>query len=178
MSRVVPFAALAAVAVVAALVVLLASGGTSNTSHAARQGTAPASGYGATAQPAPKPATSKAAVGVRTTALGKLLVDANGRSLYLFEGDKPNQSNCAGACATSWPPLTSAKTPAGAAGVQAARLGTITAAGGKRQVTYNGHPLYLYAGDQQAGDTAGEGLNDFGAEWDVLSPSGSKIEEG
>jgi predicted lipoprotein with Yx(FWY)xxD motif len=114
---------------------------------------------------------------VRTTALGKILVDGNGRSLYLFEGDKPTQSNCSGACATSWPPLTSAKAPAGAAGLQAAKLGTIAAAGGTRQVTYNGHPLYLYAGDQKAGDTAGQGVDQFGAEWYVLSPSGSKIDE-
>src|SRR4051812_49371121 len=151
MSRVVPFAALAAVAVVAAVVVLLASGGSSSSSstRAASQGTAPASGYAAPAQPAAsKPATSKAAVGLRTTPLGKILVDANGRSLYLFEADKPDHSNCTGACMSSWPPLTSAKAPAGAAGLQAAKLGTIAATGGKRQVTYNGHPLYLYAGDQ------------------------------
>jgi predicted lipoprotein with Yx(FWY)xxD motif len=174
MSRVVPFAALAAVAAVAAVVVLLASGGSSSSSHAASQGTAPASGYSAPAAPA---ASKPAAVAVRTTPLGKILVDGNGRSLYLFQGDKPNQSNCSGACATSWPPLTSAKAPAGAAGLQAAKLGTIAAAGGKRQVTYNGHPLYLYAGDQKAGDTTGQGLDQFGAEWYVLSPSGSKIDQ-
>jgi predicted lipoprotein with Yx(FWY)xxD motif len=177
MSRVVPVAALAAVAVVAALVLLLVSGGSSNTSHAGRQRTASTSGYAAPAQPASKPA-SKAAVGVRTTPLGRILVDANGRSLYLFEGDKPNRSNCTGACATSWPPLISATTPAGATGIQAAKLGTIAAAGGKRQATYNGHPLYLYAGDQKAGDTTGQGLDQFGAEWYVLSPAGSKIDEG
>jgi predicted lipoprotein with Yx(FWY)xxD motif len=160
MSRVVPFAALAAVAVVAAAVVLLVSGGSSNTSHAAHRSTA------------------STAVGIRPTPLGRILVDGNGRSLYLFEADKPNQSNCSGACLSAWPPLTAAKAPAGAAGVQAAKLGTIAAAGGKRQVTYNGHPLYLYAGDQKAGDTTGQGLDQFGAEWYVLSPSGSKIDEG
>src|SRR3954449_5172685 len=156
MSRVVPYAALAAVAVVAAVVVLLASGGSSNSTQAASHATAPANGYSAPSQPAAsksatsKPAATKpASVAVRPTSLGKILVDGNGRSLYLFEGDKPNQSNCTGACATSWPPLTSATTPAGAAGLQAAKLGTIAAAGGKRQITYNGHPLYRYAGDQK-----------------------------
>ena len=55
-------------------------------------------------------------------------------------------------------------------------LGTTTRSDGKAEVTYNGHPLYYYAGDQQPGDTNGQGLNQFGAGWDVLAPSGKKIE--
>jgi hypothetical protein len=73
-------------------------------------------------------------------------------------------------------PFTEDSMPAGATGTLAGKLGTIAAAGGKRQATYNGHPLYLYAGDQKAGDTAGQGLDQFGAEWYVLSPSGDKID--
>jgi predicted lipoprotein with Yx(FWY)xxD motif len=118
-----------------------------------------------------------AAVGVRGTPLGKLLVDANGRTLYLFEADKPNVSNCSGSCRSIWPPLTSAGTPKAAAGALGAKLGTIAAAG-RRQVTYNGHPLYFYAGDTKPGDTKGQGLNQFGADWYVLAPTGDKIDNG
>ena len=166
MTRLLPLALLVAVAVGA--VALATSGGSDRT----RAG-APSTGYAA----AKRPVAAKAAVNVRSTSLGTILVDADGRSLYLFEADKPNKSNCSGACLSAWPPLTSSATPAAGSGLQAGRLGTIAAARGKRQVTYNGHPLYLYAGDQKAGDTTGQGLDQFGAEWYVLSPAGNKIDE-
>jgi predicted lipoprotein with Yx(FWY)xxD motif len=166
MTRLVPLVVLVAVAV--GVFAIATSGGSTRT-HRAGQAT----GYAAPA----RPAAAKAAVAVRSTSLGKILVDGNGRSLYLFEADTANKSNCSGACLSSWPALTSDTTPA-TTGALTGKFATIAAAGGKRQVTYNGHPLYLYAGDQKAGDTAGAGLNDFGAGWDVLSPSGSKIEAG
>jgi predicted lipoprotein with Yx(FWY)xxD motif len=166
MTRLVPLVVLVAVAV--GVFAIATSGGSTQT-HQAGQAT----GYAAPA----RPAAAKAAVAVRSTSLGKILVDGNGRSLYLFEADTANKSNCSGACLSSWPALTSDTTPA-TTGALTGKFATIAAAGGKRQVTYNGHPLYLYAGDQKAGDTAGAGLNDFGAGWDVLSPSGSKIEAG
>jgi predicted lipoprotein with Yx(FWY)xxD motif len=56
-------------------------------------------------------------------------------------------------------------------------LTTTQGGGGTKQVVYNGHPLYYYAGDTKAGDTNGEGLNSFGAGWDVVSPAGKKIEK-
>jgi predicted lipoprotein with Yx(FWY)xxD motif len=168
MTRLMPLVVLVAVAV--GVFAIATSGGSSaSQTHKAGQ----AAGYGAPA----RPAGASAAVSLRSTSLGKILVDGNGRSLYLFEADTANKSNCSGACLSSWPALTSDTTPA-ASGALTGRFATIAAAGGKRQVTYNGHPLYLYAGDQQAGDTAGEGLKDFGAEWYALSPSGNKIDEG
>src|SRR3954453_5667350 len=166
MTRLVPLVVLVAVAV--GVFAIATSGGSTQTHNAGR-----ATGYGAPA----RPAAAKAAVNVRGTALGKILVDGNGRSLYLFEADTANKSNCSGPCLSSWPALASGTVPA-ARGALPGRFAPIAAAGGKRQVTYNGHPLYLYAGDQKAGDTAGQGLKDFGAEWYVLSPSGSKIDEG
>jgi predicted lipoprotein with Yx(FWY)xxD motif len=115
-------------------------------------------------------------IGVRQTALGKILVDAKGRSLYLFEADRPNVSNCSGACLSLWPALTSHGMPHARGGAVAAKVGTIKAAGGDRQVTYNGHPLYYYAPDRKAGDTTGQGLNQFGAKWYVLSATGNKVD--
>jgi predicted lipoprotein with Yx(FWY)xxD motif len=118
---------------------------------------------------------SRTSVDLRSTKLGKTLVDQRGRTLYLFEADRPNVSNCRGACLTYWPAFTS-KTPRAGHGVSAARLGTIAGPGGKRQLTYGKHPLYFFIGDKKPGDTNGEGLNQFGAKWYALSASGRKID--
>jgi len=115
---------------------------------------------------------------VRTTKLGQILVDSQGRSLYLFEKDTSTASSCSGACAGVWPPLTVSGTPQGAAGVLAGKLGGTKRADGKTEVTYNGHPLYYYVADTAPGQTKGEGLNQFGAGWDVVSPTGNKVESG
>src|SRR3954447_9054231 len=85
-------------------------------------------------------AAASSTISTRSTPLGKVLVDAQGRTLYLFEADKPDVSNCSGACQSLWPPLTSNAEPQARGGVVAARIGT-TMAGAKHQVTYNGHPL-------------------------------------
>lgn len=110
------------------------------------------------------------------TKLGTVLVGPNGRTLYLFEKDTGTTSHCTGACAAGWPPLTTAGSPRAAGGGKASKLGTTTRAGGVKQVTYNGHPLYYFVGDTRAGTTTGEGLKAFGASWYVLAPSGSKID--
>jgi predicted lipoprotein with Yx(FWY)xxD motif len=114
-------------------------------------------------------------VNVRSTSLGKILVDSRGRTLYLFEKDTGSKSTCSGACASAWPPLRTSGTPKAGSGVTASLLGTTTRSDGNDEVTYNGHPLYYYAGDQKAGDTNGQDLNQFGASWYVLSPAGNKI---
>jgi predicted lipoprotein with Yx(FWY)xxD motif len=137
-------------------------------------------GNGATAQAGAKPAattqSSSATVGARNTKFGTILVDAEGRSLYLFEQDKGMSSTCYGACASIWPPLTVSGSPKPGAGIVASKLSTTKRKDGQAEVTYNGHPLYYYAGDQKPGDTAGEGLNQFGAPWDVLSTTGKGID--
>jgi predicted lipoprotein with Yx(FWY)xxD motif len=116
-----------------------------------------------------------ATVNVTNTKLGKILVDSQGRTLYLFEKDKGPKSTCSGACASAWPPFMTSGKPKAGSGARASLVGTSARSDGTREVTYNGHPLYYYAGDQKAGDTNGQDLTQFGAGWYVVSPAGSKI---
>jgi predicted lipoprotein with Yx(FWY)xxD motif len=113
------------------------------------------------------------AVSVRHTSLGETLTDANGRTLYLFERDRPNVSNLSAAGRAVWPPFTAVGMVKAAGAAQAAKLGTTS--GPVKQVTYNGHPLYYYIGDHAGGSTNGQHLKEFGALWYVLSPSGRAI---
>lgn len=115
-------------------------------------------------------------VALGKTPLGRVLVDARGHTLYLFEKDKRGKSACYGACAAYWPPLLSTAKPRAGMGVRASLLGVTRRTDGRRQVTYAGHPLYTFAGDTRAGATSGEGLTDFGASWDVVSASGHGVE--
>jgi predicted lipoprotein with Yx(FWY)xxD motif len=117
------------------------------------------------------------AVNLKSTKLGKILVDNKGRTLYLFEKDTKNKSNCSGACAVAWPPLVTTGSAKAGSGVNQKLLGTTKRSKGT-QVTYNGHPLYRFTGDHNtAGQTNGEGLNAFGAHWYVLNASGNKIDK-
>jgi predicted lipoprotein with Yx(FWY)xxD motif len=152
---------------VCALIAAGCGGGSSNS--ASTQSTAKTS----------SPSTAAAAtVATRKTDLGTILVNSSGRTLYLFAKDKGDKSTCSGACASAWPPLTSAAKPKPANGVAAAKLATSGRGDGTKEVTYNGHPLYTYAGDAAPGDTTGQGLNQFGATWYVLSPQGKEIVKG
>ncbi len=107
--------------------------------------------------------------------LGKILVDSKGRTVYLFQKDTGSMSTCSGACATDWPPVTTTGKPTAGSGLTASMVGTTTRSDGSKQVTYNGHPLYTYIGDQKAGDTNGQGVNAFGANWYAVSPGGSTV---
>ena len=119
-----------------------------------------------------KPAT----VGVADNGdLGKILDDTDGRTLYLFAKDSGTKSACTGECASAWPPLRASGKPTVGDGANASSLGTTPRSDGKPQVTYNGHPLYTYSGDQAAGETNGQGLNAFGGAWFALSPAGNKV---
>ena len=118
---------------------------------------------------------ANSALSVRQTSLGKTLTDANGRTLYLFENDKPNLSTLSAAGRAFWPPFTSSITPSTTGGAQASAIGTVAGAAGSGQVTYNGHPLYYFVGDHNPGQTTGQGLNQFGARWYVLSPAGAAV---
>ncbi len=102
------------------------------------------------------------------------MVDANGRTLYLFEGDKRNRSTLSHAGFAVWPAFTSGGNPQAENGVSAAHIAVIKS-DGKRQVTYYGHPLYYYVVDKTSGETHGQGLKEFGALWYVLSPTGSSV---
>jgi predicted lipoprotein with Yx(FWY)xxD motif len=135
-----------------------------------------AAGYGGGGAPPAKAGSGMASVDLAKSSLGNILVDGSGRTLYLFEADKGTKSACSGACASVWPPLTSAGRPSAGAGVAAAKLGTAKRGDGKLGVTYNGHPLYTFAGDSGPGQATGQGSDDFGAEWYVLSAAGKAID--
>jgi predicted lipoprotein with Yx(FWY)xxD motif len=119
---------------------------------------------------------SSATVRVSQSKLGRILVDGRGRSLYLFEKDRRGKSSCNGACATAWPPLLASGKPRAGAGVKASLLGRTKRKDGRWQVTYNRHPLYTFVKDTKKGQTKGEGIDAFGAEWYLVSPSGAKVE--
>ena len=103
--------------------------------------------------------------------LGSFLVDSKGMTLYLYTKDVPNTSNCYGGCATIWPPLLTTGAATAGAGVTASLLGTTKRTDGTTQVTYNGWPLYYYAGDKAAGDTTGENVQGV---WFVITPAGAQ----
>jgi predicted lipoprotein with Yx(FWY)xxD motif len=134
-------------------------------------------GGGGSASPAPpKTAGGRAAtLGVGSVGLGKILVDSRAHTLYLFKKDSGTTSSCFGACAANWPPLRARGTPTVGSGAKASLVATTVRSDGKAQVTYNGHPLYRFSGDEKAGDTNGEGVNAFGGNWYVVDPSGNKI---
>jgi predicted lipoprotein with Yx(FWY)xxD motif len=116
-------------------------------------------------------------VGLEKAALGKILVDAHGGTLYLFERDRNGVSMCDSVCAKNWPPLTSHATPRAGKGVRQSLLHLGRSRNGARQVTYAGHPLYTFVGDKRGGQTAGEGLDAFGGEWYVVDAKGHKVEQ-
>jgi predicted lipoprotein with Yx(FWY)xxD motif len=124
----------------------------------------------------PKTANGQAAtIGLANSGLGKILVDSQGHTLYLFKKDAGTKSSCYGECANDWPPLRANGKPAVGSGTSASTLGTTTRSDGKPQLTYQRHPLYLYEGDQKPGDTNGQALTAFGARWYALSPQGNQI---
>ena len=150
---------LALLAVAAAAVVLAAcsSSGTSSTGSGGRTGTgSPAAGT---------------AGSLKTATIGgvTVLTSAKGFTLYSFAPDTPTRSNCNGTCAQNWPP---AKGPATASGVTGT-FGTIKRSDGSAQATFDGHPLYTFAGDTAPGQATGNGLNAAGGLWHEITTSGT-----
>jgi predicted lipoprotein with Yx(FWY)xxD motif len=177
MRRLIAIAAVTVIAIAGAVIAVSVGGGQSSAS--ASGGGSSTGAYGSAAPMVPaKKSTSSATVSLRSTSLGKILVDSNGMTLYLFEKDTSGMSNCSGSCASVWPPSTASGSVHAGKGVKAAKLTTISRSGGQKQLSYNGHPLYRYAGDSKPGQTKGEGLNQFGAKWYVLNAAGNKIDKG
>jgi predicted lipoprotein with Yx(FWY)xxD motif len=124
----------------------------------------------------PTPVATGTTIGVGTTRFGQVLVDGNGRTLYLFVADSGTQSTCnSAACVQYWPPVLTSGAPQAGSGVTASLLGTTTRQDGKTEVTYAGHPLYYFISDAKAGDVTGQGVNAFGGPWYVVSPAGMQI---
>jgi predicted lipoprotein with Yx(FWY)xxD motif len=152
-------------------------GGSSSSSAAPASGTNTSSGssgpygYGGGGGSS---SSSSSAVTVKTASspLGTILVDQDGKTLYLFEADSMNKSNCSGGCLALWPAVMADGKATAGSGVSAGMIGTAT---GSSQVTYAGHPLYWFSGDTAAGDTNGEGLTDFGGAWYAVSPAGKAV---
>jgi predicted lipoprotein with Yx(FWY)xxD motif len=106
---------------------------------------------------------------------GTYLADGSGRAVYLWTKDGMDKSECSGACASAWPPVSASGTVTASGGAVAADLGSITRSDGSKQVTYDGHPLYYYVGDTGPGTTSGQGNDGFGAKWWLVSPTGASI---
>jgi len=171
-----------ALAALAATLVVAGCGGSedANGSSAPAKSEAPAYDYGTQPSEATPAAESKTGQAVTVQAadgaLGTMLADAQGRTLYLWEADQGEQSACDGPCADAWPPLTTDGKPTPGDGVKADLLGTAKRADGTLGVTYAGHPLYYFKGDAAAGEANGQGSDGFGAKWWVVSPAGAAIE--
>jgi predicted lipoprotein with Yx(FWY)xxD motif len=103
---------------------------------------------------------------------GRVLFDANGQAIYVFEIDDPNQSNCTSAeCVQAWPPVLTEEQPSAGAGIEAELLGTIRRDDGTLQVTYNGRPLYFYE-HEGPGEIKCHNVNLHGGLWWVVTPGG------
>ena len=116
-------------------------------------------------------AAARAGVTLKTAKVSgvTVLTNAGGLTLYWFAPDTPATSKCTGSCTAYWPPVTG--NPRAGPGVTG-KLGTIKRPGGGLQVTYNGHPLYTYIGDDGPGQARGNNLNLNGGLWYEVPASG------
>ena len=154
--------ALLAVAAAAAVLAACSSSGASSTGSGGSTGTgSPAAGT---------------AGSLKTATIGgvTVLTSAKGFTLYSFAPDTPTRSNCNGTCAQNWPPV---KGPATASGVTGT-FGTIKRSDGSAQATFDGHPLYTFAGDTAPGQAKGNGLNAAGGLWHEITTSGAAAPAG
>lgn len=144
-----------------AVPLILAACGSSPSAHSAPPATTSA----------PAAASSGSADTVKTASVGNLgtvLVDSSGATLYTLKPESDGQIHCTGSCATTWPPLTiSSGSPSAGSGVHGT-LATMTRPEGTTQVTFDGKPLYRYAGDRAPGQANGQGI---GGVWYVVSAS-------
>ena len=142
---------------------------TACSSAASSPSSAPAAGSPASAS------TTGTVITTHAGSAGAFLTNGSGRTVYLWAQDGMNMSACSGACAAAWPPVPATGTLTATGGAKASDLGTITRSDGTKQVTYDGHPLYYFVGDSAAGQTNGQGSDNFGAKWWLVAPSGVKI---
>ena len=137
----------------------------------------------ASSTPAPSTTTSApAAGGVKISSgtigrLGPALVNAQGRTLYVFAPDKGKKVTCVSTCAAIWPPafLSSGKKAVAAAPVKQSLLGSDPDPAGGRVITYAGWPLYTYVTDTAPRQATGQAVNLNGGPWYVISPAGKVI---
>jgi predicted lipoprotein with Yx(FWY)xxD motif len=127
--------------------------------------------------------TQVAVVKTMTPDSVRVIVDAEGRTVYEFRRDNPMLyqfardpvPTCYGPCSHTWVPLLTADRPKAAGGAKPAMLGTIKRRDGGVQVTYDGHPLYLFSGDREPGEMNGQGIDSFGARWHAVEADGDEM---
>jgi len=150
-----------------ALVVLAACGGDDTPTTEA---TSPPTAASPTTETSPEP--TGALVETADSDLGTIVTDSEGMTLYFFLNDTSSESTCYEECAENWPAFATEGDPQAGEGVEASLLGTTTRTDETVQVTYNGKPLYYFAGDQNPGDTNGQGIGDV---WYAASSDGEPI---
>ena len=162
-------------AVAAAATVAACSSAASST--AAAPAASPTGASPAAASPAGGGASSSGGTVIETatSSAGTFLTNGSGRAVYLWAKDTGDMSNCNGACAGAWPPVTTTGTATASGGAKASDIGTITRSDGTKQVTYDGHPLYYFSGDSGPGTASGQGSDGFGAKWWLVAPTGSDV---
>jgi predicted lipoprotein with Yx(FWY)xxD motif len=131
------------------------------------------------AAPAPtEPAAPAAAAGstIKTadSQFGDVLFDGDNQAIYYFDKEKGSTSECYGECAEAWPPVLTEGPPQAGAGVQQGKLGTTQRNDGTTQVTYDGHPLYLYAHEGPNQVTCHD-VSEFGGLWLAVQPNGEAV---
>lgn len=121
----------------------------------------------------------KPTVQLRQTKAGKILVNSQGFTLYMFTKDKRNKDNCWASvnCARVWPPLTTKGKPTAGKGVKRSLLGTITLPNGRLQVTYAGRPLYMYIADGGPAETSYIGVFQSGGRWYAMDGAGHVVKK-
>jgi predicted lipoprotein with Yx(FWY)xxD motif len=155
----------------AVAVLAVAACASSSGSSSAAPSSAPAAGASsAGASSGTAASSSGGALMSRTIGGAQVLTNSAGFTLYSFAPDTSTTSMCTGSCATYWPPV---KGPATAGSGVTGTLGVITRSGGTMQASYDGHPLYTYAGDSAPGQNKGNGLNLSGGLWHEVTVSGA-----
>jgi predicted lipoprotein with Yx(FWY)xxD motif len=127
---------------------------------------------GGSADEAEETPAEQATVQVEDSDLGEIVVDAEGKTLYVFLADEGGESTCYEDCEASWPPLTVAGEPVAGDGIETSVLGTTERDDGTLQVTLDGQPLYYFAADETVDDVNGQGVGDV---WYVVAPDGAPI---
>jgi predicted lipoprotein with Yx(FWY)xxD motif len=166
----------AVVLAIGALLAVTGCGGSDSSGSSGAYGSRSQTDSTQAAKSEPKGGAGGVAV-AKNPRLGAILVDSKGFTLYDFHKDKGGRSTCYGACASTWPPLTTEGAPRAMSGADGSKLDTTKRSDGTLQVTYAGLPLYTYAADTRPGDAKGNDIDSFGAEWYALQPSGEEAED-
>jgi predicted lipoprotein with Yx(FWY)xxD motif len=127
------------------------------------------------AKPA-EPAASVSGLTIKTSSsrYGEVLFSKHDRAIYYFGKESTRKARCYGECAHAWPPVITSGRPQAGAGAKAALLGTTRRSDGRRQVTYDGHPLYFYVNDPPA-EVGCHDVEEFGGLWLAVRRTGNPV---